>query len=561
MPVFRIPQRLREEPNRERFRRKRSMRLRLFAHMLIAATALLAALTAGLFLMGKLSSEQSELADTLRLQMDVFENDMESYWEGLMVSSMQLSEETSFLIEDYLTCEGLSFEELNGSSEAVESLERQLFPQLIRCLDRSSCSGVFVVMNASVNASNAPGKSRCGLYLQSNQSVVPEREMILYRGNPAVAKEFDITLHRKWKLEFSDRSPAFDEALGREADAGRQECRLSSVITLPGTSESALLVIMPLALEDGTVCGFCGMEVSQNYFKTNCSQPTRLSRLTCIVCPKSDEFAAHGMLSSGVQDGYYFAPKGTMTPKGGSELVRFSDENESYLGLIRSLTLQGSDMQFDLAIMIPQKDYGKKTLENTLQMSFIFATLVLLAAICCVYFTNRFLVPINESIDRIKSDNLAEAHSDLQEIDDLFSFLANKDREHESALEALEESRDDARREMLRAQDEQEKAERARAAADQEVERLAYLRSKEVDPDDYRHFLEGLRTLTPTEQKIFAYYLSGKTVKEIMELAHIKESTLRYHNRNIYCKLGVNSLKQMLRYAALMTQQRKRRNK
>lgn len=142
MPVFRIPQRLCEEPNRERFRRKRSMRLRLFAHMLIAATALLAALTAGLFLMGKLSSEQSELADTLRLQMDVFENDMESYWEGLMVSSMQLSEETSFLIEDYLTCEGLSFEELNGSSEAVENLERQLFPQLIRCLDRSSCSGV-----------------------------------------------------------------------------------------------------------------------------------------------------------------------------------------------------------------------------------------------------------------------------------------------------------------------------------------------------------------------------------------------------------------------------------
>ena len=112
---------------------------------------------------------------------------------------------------------------------------------------------------------------------------------------------------------------------------------------------------------------------------------------------------------------------------------------------------------------------------------------------------------------------------------------------------------------MVQAQNEQEKAEHEWAAAKQELARLAYSRSKEIDPDDYRRFLEGLQTLTPTERKIFAYYLSGKTVKEIMELAHIKESTLRYHNRNIYCKLGVNSLKQMLRYATLMMQQRKQR--
>ena len=60
--------------------------------------------------------------------------------------------------------------------------------------------------------------------------------------------------------------------------------------------------------------------------------------------------------------------------------------------------------------------------------------------------------------------------------------------------------------------------------------------------------------MTPTEHRIFAYYLSGKSVKEILSVAAIKESTLRYHNKNIYSKLGVNSLKQLLRYAALMQQ-------
>ena len=50
---------------------------------------------------------------------------------------------------------------------------------------------------------------------------------------------------------------------------------------------------------------------------------------------------------------------------------------------------------------------------------------------------------------------------------------------------------------------------------------------------------------------------ANQTVKEIMEIACIKESTLRYHNRNIYSKLGVNSLKQLLQYATLMKQQEK----
>ena len=37
-----------------------------------------------------------------------------------------------------------------------------------------------------------------------------------------------------------------------------------------------------------------------------------------------------------------------------------------------------------------------------------------------------------------------------------------------------------------------------------------------------------------------------------MELAAINQNTLKYHNKNIYSKLGVTSRKQLLEYAALM---------
>ena len=90
-----------------------------------------------------------------------------------------------------------------------------------------------------------------------------------------------------------------------------------------------------------------------------------------------------------------------------------------------------------------------------------------------------------------------------------------------------------------------------------ELSRLAYSRKQEVDPELYQQFLDHLHTLTPTERTVFDLYIGAKSAKEIMELMGIKENTLKYHNKNIYSKLGVASRKELLRYAALMSQDRK----
>lgn len=58
-----------------------------------------------------------------------------------------------------------------------------------------------------------------------------------------------------------------------------------------------------------------------------------------------------------------------------------------------------------------------------------------------------------------------------------------------------------------------------------------------------------LQDLTPTEHTIFEYYLAGKTTKEIMAELYITENTLKFHNKNIYGKLGVSSRKQLIEYA------------
>lgn len=65
-------------------------------------------------------------------------------------------------------------------------------------------------------------------------------------------------------------------------------------------------------------------------------------------------------------------------------------------------------------------------------------------------------------------------------------------------------------------------------------------------------FASQIKTLTPTEKTIFTLYLDGKRTKDIMEELNIKENTIKYHNKNIYSKLGVSSRKQMLEIASAL---------
>ncbi|MBQ8000866.1 MAG: hypothetical protein IJ298_06540 [Ruminococcus sp.] len=66
------------------------------------------------------------------------------------------------------------------------------------------------------------------------------------------------------------------------------------------------------------------------------------------------------------------------------------------------------------------------------------------------------------------------------------------------------------------------------------------------------YFSSKLCTLTPTEREIYLLYLKGKSTKEIMAELGIKENTLKYHNKNIYSKLGVSSRKELLKIATVI---------
>ena len=67
--------------------------------------------------------------------------------------------------------------------------------------------------------------------------------------------------------------------------------------------------------------------------------------------------------------------------------------------------------------------------------------------------------------------------------------------------------------------------------------------------DERALFLEGLSTLTKTERAIYDLYLDDRNTQEILEHLEITSNTLKFHNKNLYTKLGVSSRKRLVAIA------------
>lgn len=73
----------------------------------------------------------------------------------------------------------------------------------------------------------------------------------------------------------------------------------------------------------------------------------------------------------------------------------------------------------------------------------------------------------------------------------------------------------------------------------------------ELQPEEAQkqQFVTGLQALTKTEKAVLRLYLQGNGTKDVLTALDITENTLKYHNRNIYSKLGVSSRKELLALA------------
>ena len=528
--------------------KKQSMKRKLFGYMFLLAILLLILLFAGLLLIGQFTGIKQKTYETLDFQADVFERQIDSHIDGLAVMGIQLSSHTTAVIENYLADNRIKFSDLNNSEKNVSGVQEALFDILKYKLLETDCSGAFIVLDAAVNTTiDGAKKSRTGLYLQHGSLDSSDNDILLYRGLPELGKRHGVMPHRKWRLEFrTDRFPNYTEMM--EVSELPLQCayRISNVFTLTGTSEKTVLLTLPIIGSNGTVYGLCGFEVSESYFKHVFSQPSNLDHAIFAINKGGEGIInAANSFSCGITNGYYLAPKGDFTSSDfGNGLTLFKGNSTSYIGVSKQVQLCKDNCPYSLTVLIPKQDYNVWSADNTVRIILLMLLLVSATVGCCFYFSRRFLLPIKQGLEQIKQKEY-NGHSNVTEIDDLFAFLAEQDRLAEAQLAEVESQKSQIQSALDQMSSKKDEAE-------QKVARLAYSRKNEIDPYDYEQFLMGVKTLTQMERTVFDHYLAGKSVKEIVDLEGIKESTVRFHNRNIYSKLGVNSLKQLLLFAAIM---------
>ena len=528
--------------------KKTSMHRTLSFYMLTLVLVVVSFIGVGLFFVGQFSTTTEKYSNNLTFQNEFYTRQIEKYFDDITMMSEMLATDSSAIIDDYLTGNGIDLRALDDSLLHTEGVQKALFPKLKEELLKADASGAFIILDATVNTGEANAdKSRTGLYFQRSTLDRTDETLLLFRGSAGLGRENGVMPHRKWRLEFRTELVPEIKDFFDEKNLERKSI-LTGIFALSGTSEKAIAFLTPLCGADNSFYGICGFEISNNYFKDYFAQPTGLDQLTCIFSETTENgvIDCDNIFWAGVLGGYSLKPSGTLTPKKlKRNLTGFSGETD-FVAVEKQVTI--CNERYTLAVMQPKSEFDKTVAVNVMKIVLVCFLLVFTAVVLCVVFSRKFVAPVIKNLEKIRRQEHAEAISDISEIDDLFVYLAEQDK-----LRDLETDKLKRRNDELAIVTENQTAEIDKRQA--EIERLAYSRKNEIDPDDYEAFKIGLKELTRTERTVFDLYLQGKTAKEIADALNIRESTLKFHNHNILEKLGVSSRKQMLRYATLLKQE------
>lgn len=526
-------------------RAKPSMRRRLLLYMGALAALLLFSLFAVLLLLGQLKSPRAETEKALTFQMGAFRSDMASLWRNVSVMGIHLSEDMTALIEERVK----DFDALSGSADALEQLEASMLGPLCQYVQQADCSGGFVLLSVSLNP-DAAVDSFSGLYVQRSNAEHTTSDLLLYRGMADIGRQHRVMPHRKWAQEFCPADfPGLADQLEAASAPIERACRTTELLTLPGTTEQAILLSVPMVGADGRVYGLCGFSVNQTYFSAHHAQPSAVSSLACVLSDAAEGLDIQKGLLTYPAGGFCFVPDELLAEKslrGG--LSAFVGTELSFVGISEPFTVAaGDEAPHDLTVLIPKSDCDRALLKSRLEAAGVLMLLLFFAVSCCLFYTRRYLRPILRDIERLKD----ESGGTQMTFDELQPVSARL-RSHEQTITVLETEKLDLQGQVEHMQsqvvDTQEQLDDSLA----EIRRLAYLGKKELDPADYQKFLEGYAKLSSKELEICAALAKGLSARQCAEQTGNALSTIDTYRKRVYGKMNIHRVRQLRLCYALM---------
>ena len=538
---------------KERGKKGTTLHRRLILFFVMVSVTLILAFTLLLAFFGITGKDEKAVNSHLNTELAIITDKIADEFGRISLGGIAMAEEIAKQSDAFFIEHGITAAELSAHPELLESLLGEHMQSLISTVNNRYCGGVFILLDATVGSGSETSKA--GVFLKKTQPTYTSTtgvDIHYLRGPAQLARDNGIMLLGQWRMEFDIDGQEF---WTKVMDTARQnpETALSRLyywsgrITLKGNSESGFLLCVPLRSGDGTVFGICGIEVSDRLFKSLYTpEGGSFENIFTVMAPVcEDGFCTSKGLIAG---NYYLTGKhwdyDLSVTDSHEDFVHLSGGGENYSGKSDSIRLYpgGSPYEEDswvAAILMPQDILHNAVKGNSAYFKVTVVVLLLVSIGASVFISKRYLRPVNDALASIHSRAYDETKAvPYSEISDLLEFLAANDRAHSEEVARLDKENREVRSKFDMAQT--------------HITHLAEEKLPEVDSDSFEMFTQCLRTLTPKERSIFDLYMEGKSAKEILVLADINQNTLKFHNKNIYSKLGVTSRKQLLEYAALM---------
>lgn len=554
----------------ERKHKGTTLHRRLLSFFISVSVVLILLFTLLLSIFGIDGKQEHSVQAQLTTQLSMLADSVEDDFGRISLDGIGIAEDLAARSDRFFSDNGISADGLQEHPELIEPLLDQYMQTLVNTVKTRYCGGVFVMLDASVRQDSETAKA--GIFLKKTQPTATENvgvDIHCLRGPAQLARDNGIMLLGQWKMEYdiSDQ-PFWNEVMQTARD--NPDLPLSRLyywsgrVVLKGNSEAGFLLCVPMISKDGTVFGVCGIEVSDRMFKL-------------LYTPESDYFDEIFTVAAPVCEGGICTSKGLLAGNrflSGTRwdedlkiidshdgFVHYSGAADDYSGKAVSMRLYSDDSpykdrEWSVSLLMPQDILHNAVEGNRYIFITVVIGLLILAITASVIISRRYIKPVNEAFEQIRSKGYHEssATTRIPEIADLFAFLAQQDREHEDQMQTHRERTETLQSEVERLHGEKTALQSQVEMVKTDNARLAYLRKDEVDPDSYALFLECMRSLSKRERAVFDLYVEGKTAKEIAEILGITDNGLKYHNKNIYSKLGVSSRKELLRYVAILKQ-------
>ncbi|NLY75228.1 MAG: hypothetical protein GX075_07970 [Firmicutes bacterium] len=508
-----------------------SLQRRSFIFFILFLSAVMSGLLIILFITGAFSVGLKEYHVFLKNELGHIAGDVTRDFGVLSVEGVSLAKRLSEKIEKRLAADGLAPSELKKNPHLIEPILSESMNDLIAALEKNISSGVFLTFDATINPTliNAE-RSRAGLFLKNMEPNVinlATPTIRFMRGPASVGRQHQLYFLPQWQMEF--QVVPGDFFYTTMTAARNKDLPLSRLYywnpncVLAGAYEEAMFLCAPLIASDGFVFGVCGFEVSKMLFKLRYAPDnSTYTRAFSMIAPLRENTldASQAMYAGSYSaiPSQIGAALSIKPPRRGISNYLASD-GSVYSGLHQQINLYPKNAAFSehrwaLAVLIPKRDLTVNIMKQNRRILTLLFVLLIFSVGAAAVFSRKNIEPVVGALEMVKANRVSQYEkTNIQEIDDLFAFLASRDESGDIA-----------------------------AAPEDPAQTSA----------SFNAFVKNIKTLSPAERAVFNLYMEGYTAQEIAKILCLSINTIKTHNKRIYSKLNVSSRKELLVYVKLM---------